>query len=197
MSTFSIGSMNQLGDAFKEVGITKEQDITDLRSNKRLLAQLRELMLGSAKITYLVKKGCFKKPSNFFKVKKEVGLPQSFEWNPARFIPFISDSQVAGRLIKVEQLCELVACKLLMNADVAHVLWTHQWLIDEIIPEESKIRRILFVGTVYQDEYNLCYVPCLEKDPHYHIRSEEPKWCLRLTYTADYFNKDTVVALRD
>jgi hypothetical protein len=196
MSKFSIGCMNQLGDALFKAGFWTDGYITELKQNPLLLSQIREVMLGTAKICYVISGDDDLAIPDGFKLEQE--FTNNFLWDSGRFEAFVSKNQKNGTLVTIKLLCSYVKILRPMNAAVANLLVNHQWLIDEIIPEDSEITRILFLGTVYMDCNSNQYVSALKKNPNRSWKkANQAKWGLVYESINDVCDKNTVVALLD
>ena len=194
MSAFSVTSMDQLADALEKAGF-KEDDVTNLRNDSRLLADIRELLARSAKVTYIVLDKELNPPDG---LRVLSNLSCNFAWDRTRFRAYASKAQQFGRPVKIEALCAEVAGFHRMTASAAEFFNTHQWLIDDIILKHWKVERILFVGTIFVDSSNKQFVLCLENLPREHYeRPDRPKWSLVYKPLDDFCDKNTIVALID
>ena len=154
MSTlFSIGQMNQLGDALEAKGFTPD-DITKLRSHPEL-GMLLLFTRGQAKITlpqHLI--NCDENPClpNGWKVEEHKQGGQ-LEWNHTRVKLYLSKDQRPGKSIVGNKLRKELANQSVLNACVLDYLLANSTLI----PEEWKGKLVFFWGTVYRDSYGgLC-----------------------------------------
>jgi hypothetical protein len=154
MSTlFSVGQMNQLGDAFEAHGMTPE-DVTKLRSHPDF-AMLRLFARGQAKITlpqHLI--NCDANPylPNGWKVEEHKQGGQ-LEWNPTRVKLYLSKDQRPGKSIVGNKLRKELANQSVLNACVLDYLLANPTLI----PEDWKGKFTFFWGTIYRDsDGDLC-----------------------------------------
>ncbi len=153
MSTlFSIGQMNQLGDAFEAHGMTPE-DVTKLRSHPDF-AMLRLFARGQAKIVLpqlLIDCDAAPFTPNGWSIHKEDQIASAvhgqFEWNPTRVKLHLSKSQKPGKLVEGNKLRKELEGQLVLNANVLDGLLAHS----ELIPDEWKGKAIFFWGTIYRD----------------------------------------------
>ena len=146
MSTqYSVGQMNQLGDALESAGFTVE-DVTKLRSYPKL-RELKTLFTGCAEIVYakhLIP--CATDPfipNNWTVEEHQKG--GELEWNPDSITLYLTEKQKGGS-IRGTELREELKCKGASNANVLDYLLAHP----ELIPEEWKGKAVFFWGTVYR-----------------------------------------------
>lgn len=158
MSTlFSIGQMNQLGDAFEAHSMTPE-DVTKLRSHPDF-AMLRLFARGQAKIVlpqHLI--DCDAAPflPSGWTVEKHTRGGQ-FEWNPTKVKLYLTKSQKPGKLVEGNKLRKELEGHLVLNANVLDYLLAHP----ELIPDEWKGKAVFFWGTIYRYSDGDLFVRCL------------------------------------
>jgi len=158
MSTlYSVGQMNQLGDALEEAGYTPD-DVTKLRSSAHL-GDFKKVLYGQAKIV-VVKHviDCDADPfvPAGWKVEEHKKGGQ-LEWDPSKVSLYLSEYQKGGRFIQGYDLRKELEGKPVLNANVLDYLLDHP----ELIPEEWKGKAIFFWGTVYRYSGGSLYVRCL------------------------------------
>ncbi len=149
MSTaYSVGQMNQLGDALEAAGFTAEE-VTKLRSFPGLLANIKKVLAGTSKIvavTHVI--DCDANPyvpqGWTVEEHKKGGM---FEWNLDKVRLHLSPNQKDGKVIQGHKLREELVNEPALKANVLDYLLAHQ----ELIPEEWKGKYIFFWGTVYRD----------------------------------------------
>lgn len=149
MSTrFSMGQMNQLGDAFEREGWMPD-DVTKLGQSPRL-SEIRKFLNGYGEITVvkhvidcdadphvpsdwdLKEGGCHKKGGQI-------------EWDPKKIQLYLSEQQKNGR-IDGNNLRKELENHPVLNANVLDYLLKHP----ELIPEEWKGKYVFFWGTIYR-----------------------------------------------
>lgn len=188
MSSYSIGAMNQLGDALQKVGFTNEQ-ITALRSDSDRLEMLRFVIEGKAGFflnLHTVNLSVF--PTLPKKWDKRQMSAQDQHDAPVWSIRehFMGDEEFilpSSRLCLINikqsspdflrQIGELKAeikDSVLANSILLDYLLEHPWLI----PSDWKGKRVIFFGTEYKEYVSVdlssstsCYYRCLwysEKD---------------------------------
>lgn len=147
MSTrYSVGQMNQLGDAFEAADFTVDE-VTKLRTFPDLAA-LKGVLKGLAKI--VVVKHIIDCDADSFvpenwKVESHKKCGQ-LEWNPESISLYLSAGQKDGKCIEGNKLREELASKPVLNANVLDYLLAHP----ELIPEEWKGKYVFFWGTIYR-----------------------------------------------
>lgn len=155
-TTYSIGAMNQLGDALENAGFSTE-DVTKLKQFSNLKG-LKDVLNGKAKISY---------PEHLIDCDDDPFIPDDwsveehkkggmFKFNPEKISLYLSEKQKKGS-IGGHDLRKELADKPAMNANVLDYLLAHP----ELIPEEWKEKYIFFWGTIYRDSYGYLYVRCL------------------------------------
>ena len=154
MSTYSIGSLNQLGDAMETAGFTAD-DVTKLKQFKEL-AKIKTVLHGMAEIVttkHVV--DCDANPlvPDGWKVEEHIKGGQ-FEWDPSQIELYLDEGQQNGNSIVGKKLRQKLSGKKVMNACVLDFLLAHP----ELIPEEWKGKAIFFWGTVYRDSDGDLYV---------------------------------------
>ena len=161
MSTlYSIGQMNQLGDAFEAAGFTVD-DVTKLRSFADLAA-LKSVVKGLAEIVvakYIIDCDADRYLPDGWKVEshKKGG---SLEWDSTKVRLHLSSNQQNGKCIEGNKLREELANESVLNANVLDFLLKHP----ELIPEEWKAKYVYFWGTIYRISDGSLYVRFLSWD---------------------------------
>ncbi|EKD56250.1 MAG: hypothetical protein ACD_58C00247G0001 [uncultured bacterium] len=158
-TTYSIGAMNQLGDALENAGFSTD-DVTRLKQFSNLKG-LKDILYGKAEIKYLEQLiDCDSMPfiPNGWSVKdhKKGGF---FKFDPAKISLYLSKKQNKGSVGGRDLLKDL-ADKLVINANVLDYLLAHP----ELIPEEWKGKFVFFWGTIYRDSDGDLHVRCLNWD---------------------------------
>jgi len=160
MSTaYSIGSTNQLGDAFEADDWTPD-DITKLKQFKDLL-QIRDVINGRAVIIYpqyIIDCNATPFCPNNWSVEKHSQSGQ-MEWDPSKVQFYLSKKQMSG-LIEGNKLRKELSDKNVLNANVLDYLLKHPGLI----PDDWKGKFVFFWGTIYRDSDGNLYVRCLYWD---------------------------------
>jgi hypothetical protein len=155
-TTYSIGAMNQLGDALENAGFSTE-DVTKLKQFSNLKG-LRDVLNGKAEISY---------PEHLIDCDSTPFVPSSwsveehkkggmFKFNPEKVSLYLSKKQIKGR-IEGSHLRKELANQPTLNANFLDYLLAHP----ELIPEEWKGKYIFFWGTIYRDSDGSLYVRCL------------------------------------
>jgi len=145
MSTYSIGAMNQLGDALEKAGWLPE-DVTKLKQFSNLQG-LKDVLDNKAVISYpdhLIDCSAapFIPPGWSIEEHQPGGL---WKWDPAKISLYLSKKQRKGNISGHNLRRELLG-KRVMNANVLDYLLAHP----ELIPEEWKGKYIFFWGTIYR-----------------------------------------------
>lgn len=147
MSTlYSVGAMNQLGDAFENAGFSAE-DVTALKQFKNFKG-LKDVLHGKAEISY---------PEHLIDCDAAPFIPSDWsveehkkggllKFSPAKISLYLPDKQKKGTIVGNNLRKELVG-KSVMNANVLEYLLAHP----ELIPEEWKGKAICFWGTIYRN----------------------------------------------
>lgn len=155
-TTYSVGAMNQLGDALENAGFSTE-DVTKLKQFSNLKG-FRDVLNGKAEISYpehLI--DCDSTPfiPNGWMVEehKKGGM---FKFNPEKTSLYLSKKQKKGG-IGGHDLHKALSDKPVMNANVLDYLLAHP----ELIPEEWKDKYVFFWGTIYCDSEGIPSVRCL------------------------------------
>lgn len=184
MSTrFSIGQMNQLGDALEGAGFAPEH-VTQLH-NSQLLPDFKQVLLGYAEVRTLRHViDCTVEPliSGDWTIEKHEGLWQ-IEW-PEQVGLFLSDDQKNRNAILGYKLLEELEGKSVLNACVLDWLLDHQ----EFIPKEWKKDSIFFWGTIW-----------LDKDDVPHVQGlvwSDTKWVRTYRWIRSDFRYGNPVAVR-
>ncbi|MCX6795301.1 MAG: hypothetical protein NT165_01020 [Candidatus Falkowbacteria bacterium] len=146
MSTFTIGAMNQLGDALENAGFSAEE-VTKLKQFNNLKG-IRDILNGRAEIKY---------PEHLIDCDSAPFVPEGFtlvshkkggmwKWNPS--VPFyLSKKQKKGGYSVGTDLQKELEGQPVLNANVLDYLLAHP----ELIPESWKGKAIFFWGTIYRD----------------------------------------------
>ena len=148
MSTlYSVGQMNQVGDAFESAGFTPD-DMTNLRSFADL-ASFKNVINGTAKIVVV---------EHIIDCDADPFLPEGWqgveshkkggqlEWDPTKIRLHLSPNQQGSKYIQGHKLREELASEPVLNANVWDYLLAHP----ELIPEEWKGKYVFFWGTIYR-----------------------------------------------
>lgn len=147
MSTmYSIGQMNQLGDALEAAEFTPD-DVTKLKSFKNLRA-IKDVLKGHAQIVK-VKQVIDLDADPFVPDGWQVVEHQKqgeFEWDPAEVSLYLSNEQQGNIYIEGNKLREELKNQKVFNTNLLDYLLSHR----ELIPEEWKDKYILFWGTIYR-----------------------------------------------
>lgn len=147
-SLFSIGLMNQLGNALQTAGYTPAQ-VSRLRAYGNL-SDFRRVLAGTAEI--IVRQhiiDCDAQPfmPNGWKVEEHTPGGQ-FEWDIEAISLYLSDEQQpCGKRKGGDELRKELAGKPVLNANVLDYLLAHT----NLIPEEWKDKYLFFWGTIYLD----------------------------------------------
>jgi hypothetical protein len=155
-TTYSIGAMNQLGDALENAGFSTE-DVTKLKQFSNLKG-FKDVLNGKAEISYpehLI--DCDVNPfiPNGWSVEehKKGGM---FKFNPEKISLYLSKKQKKGS-IEGNDLRKELANQPVLNANVLDYLLAHP----ELIPEEWKGKAVFFWGTIYRRSDGRLSVRCL------------------------------------
>lgn len=148
MSTqYTVGQMNQLGDALEIAGFTPD-DVTKLRTSPQL-ATFKQVLLGHAEIKPF--EHVIDLDANPFcpggLTVEEHQKGGTFRWDPTKVQLYLSKPQSKGKLIGGHDLRKDLAGKPVLNACLLDYLLAHPHLI----PEEWKGKAIFFWGTIYRD----------------------------------------------
>ncbi|MDO8655418.1 MAG: hypothetical protein Q7R48_03330 [bacterium] len=163
MSTFSVGQMNQLGDALQGAGFTPD-DVTRLRASG-LLPDFKRVLLGHAEVRMrqhvIDLDGDPFVPSGL-RVHEHTKGGQ-FEWDLAKVVLYFSKEQQGVSVIQGNELREELNGESPYNANLLDYLLAHQ----ELIPEgwKDNDNAVFFWGTIYCDsssDGDLC-VRCLDR----------------------------------
>ena len=154
MSTkYSIGQMNQLGDALELAGFTPDE-VTKLR-NFSQLKDLRNVINGHAKIVtvkHVIDLNADPFVPKDWKVEshKKGG---ELEFDLTKIQLYLSKTQQGGKCIEGNKLKKELESQKVYNANLLDYLLAHP----ELIPEEWKGKCIFFWGTIYRNsDGNLC-----------------------------------------
>lgn len=148
MSTlYSIGQMNQLGDALEAFGFSPDE-VTKLRSYAKL-GDVKALLHGTAEIViakHLI--DCDASPflPKGWKVEEHHKGGQ-LEWNSENIALYLSEKQKNGSFIEGNKLRQELQDQPVLNANVLDYLLANP----NLIPEEWKGKYICFWGTIYRN----------------------------------------------
>lgn len=181
-TTYSIGAMNQLGDALEKAGFSTE-DVTKLKQFGNLKG-FKDVLNGKAEISY---------PVYFIDCDANPFIPAGWsveehkkcglcKFASAETFLYLSEKQKKG-IISGHDLRKDLADKPVMNANVLDYLLAHP----ELIPEEWKGKYIFFWGTIYRGSDGNLYVRCLGWDGS--------KWGWGYCWLGDGFNSNNPAAL--
>jgi len=157
-TTYSIGAMNQLGDALENAGFSTE-DVTKLKQFSNLKG-FKDVLNGKAEIKYpehLI--DCDSAPfvPNGWSVEEH--KKGGFLFDPAKISLYLSKKQKKGS-IGGHDLRKDLSDKPVMNANILDYLLAHP----ELIPEEWKGKYIFFWGTIYRSSGGILSVRYLRWD---------------------------------
>src|SRR3989344_7091970 len=180
---YSIGQMNQLGDAFEAEGFTPD-DVTKLKQFGNL-AGIKGVLEGSAKIkpvaedatrvitidqtTIAVNLGATPKlPFGGVEVEQHIGegwaivgkRADGLYVNGRKVVLYLSNRQMDGRIIQGCKLREELTGKFVLNANILDALYDNQYLIpkDWKKDKDGDTRYIFFWATIYRHAYSR---PCV------------------------------------
>lgn len=151
-TTYSIGQMNQLGDALEAAGFTPD-DVTKLRSFSRL-GEFKNVLKGHANIVtakHIVDLDAYPYLPNNWKVE-EYTRGGKFEFDPTKIVLYRDLEQLNGGTIVGSKLREKL--KGAFNANLLDFYLAHP----ELIPEEWKGQLVFFWGTIYRSSGGSLYV---------------------------------------
>lgn len=167
MSTlYSVGLMNQLGDALEAAGYSPD-DVTKLRSSTKLLENVKSVLEGLSKITLHV-----------IDFETEPYLPDGWsveshaeagplQWDPKHIKLFLSPRQRNGEYITGHELREELKGIPVYNANLLDYLLNNP----ELIPNEWKGKVVEFWGTIFRDSNGfLCVTHLLENFSGHWVR---------------------------
>ena len=149
MSTlYSIGAMNQLGDALEKAGFTPEE-VTKLKQFSDL-GKIKDVLSGIATIAYpdhLIDTDATPFIPDGWSVEKHSGHGL-WKWNPNSIQLFLSKEQERNYEVghDLQQIIESQQGKIILNANVLDYLLAHP----ELIPESWKGKAVFFWGTIYR-----------------------------------------------
>lgn len=159
MSTlYSVGSMNQLGDAFEAAGFTAE-DVVKLKQYKNLKG-IKDILFGIAEIKY---------PEHLINCEADPFIPEGWSVekhrrgglfkfdDPAKISFYLSKKQKKGDYSVGNDLRKELKNMPVLNANVLDYLLAHP----ELIPESWKGKAIFFWGTIYRYSSGSLCVRCL------------------------------------
>ena len=129
-------------------------------SEKDLLAQVRLVVLGQAKIEivkHVIDLDADPYLPNGWKVEEHKKGGQ-FEWDPSKINLYLSPNQLGRKSIQGDNLFRELADKPVFNANLLDYLTVNT----SLIPDEWKGKHIFFFGTTYLDRHNNHpYIRCL------------------------------------
>jgi len=147
MSTlYSVGLMNQTGDAFEAAGFTPD-DMTKLRTFPDLKS-IRDVVRGHAKIVRVEPIiDCDANPfvPDGWQVEEHIKAGQ-LAFDPAKISFYLSKVQKKGKVIKGHNLREELKGQPVLNANVLDYLLDNP----ELIPGDWKGKHVFFWGTIYR-----------------------------------------------
>jgi hypothetical protein len=153
---YSIGQMNQLGDALEAAGFTPG-DVTMLKSFP-MLGGFIDVLNGRAKIMHTI--DCDADPYLPCGCTiMEHNKGEQLEW-PIKVELYLSENQRQGRFIVGHELRKELAGKPVLNAVVLDFLLEHP----EFIPYEWQNKTVLFWGTIYRNQNYRLFVRGLYGD---------------------------------
>jgi len=165
MSTrFSVGQMNQLGDALETAGFSADE-VTKLRTFPGL-ADIRRVLLGQAEIKpveHLIDLDAAPfVPEGWQVVEHKKG--GQWKWDSNAVQLYLSDGQKDGKYVKGDKLREEIKGKPVLNANVLDYLLAHPELIPEDWKKDEKGNTLFihFWGIIYRDPLGGLCVRCLD-----------------------------------
>lgn len=176
---YSVGQMNQLGDALEAEGFTPD-DVTKLKQFSYLggvlsvirgLAKIKPVAEDTTRVITLETmivvslSASPKLPFNEAEVKSHIGegwaivekRVNGLYVNGRKVVLYLSRRQQNGRLLKGYDLREELTDKPVLNANLLDALYDNP----RLIPEEWKGKAIFFWGTIYRNSHGDLYVRCL------------------------------------
>jgi len=157
MSTlFSIGAMNQLGDALENAGFNSE-DVTKLKQFTEL-KKIKDVLSGKAIISYpehIIDCDAAPFVPNGWSVEEHHTRGQ-LKFDASKVILHLSKKQAKGA-VNGNDLQKDLATLPTMNANVLDHLLAHP----DLIPETWKGKYICFWGTIYRNSDGILCVRCL------------------------------------
>lgn len=192
MSNFSIGALNQLGDALENAGWTAA-DVTSLRQFKEL-GKIRDVLYGKALITYLglghiIDTDIAPFVPSGMSLESHIGHGL-WKWAPDLIQLFLSERQKKNYQEgnQLRKVIEALKGRMALNANVLDYLLAHQ----ELIPGSWKGKLVFFWGTIYRRSDGKLYVRYLHWDGSEwywndcwlgsYFRSDDPAVLASLTY---------------
>ena len=149
MSKFSMGLMNQLGNALEAAGYTSES-VTEMRSNVPRLRDFLEVLEGTADVItrrHIIDLDADPRALHWCTIEEHI-KGGSFEWDPAKVVLYRTPKQQEGDEERIydDQFREEMKAKLPYNANLLDYLLQHPHLI----PEEWEGKAVIFWGTIYR-----------------------------------------------
>ncbi|OGI46325.1 hypothetical protein A2121_01635 [Candidatus Nomurabacteria bacterium GWB1_40_6] len=180
---YSVGQMNQLGDAFEAEGF-RPDDVTKLKqfgnlagvlSVLRGLAKIKPVAEDTARVitlnptTIAVNLGAAPElPFNGARVDQHIGdgwavvekRADGLYVNGRKVVLHLSKRQLGGKWLKGHELCEELADKPVLNANLLDAFYDNPHLIPEDWKkdEQGNARYIFFWGTISRDSDGYLYV---------------------------------------
>jgi hypothetical protein len=165
MSTlYSIGQMNQVGDALENAGFTpaeveKFRQFSNLSGIRALINGLAEIQV----VKHVI--DCDANPLipyDGWNVEEHKKGGQ-FAWDPTKVTLHLSPNQAEGKSIAGNRLRKELESQPVFNANLLDYLVKHPHLIPEEWKQDEKgrTRYIFFWGTIYRDSDSLLFVRSL------------------------------------
>jgi hypothetical protein len=183
MSIFSIGAMNQLGDALEKAGWTAD-DVTKLKQFSNLSA-IKDVVNGPAVVIY---------PEHLIDCDASPFIPEGwtveehkkgglYKFDSGKISLYLSKKQKKGGYSEGNDLRKELVNMPVPNANVLDYLLAHP----ELIPELWKGKAVFFWGTIYRISLGGLSVRCL-----YWLGSE---WGWSCHWLGGNFSSDRPAAL--
>ena len=162
MSTYSIGTMNQLGDALERAGFTTD-DVTKLRGFMAL-PSIREVLNAHARVSF----------AYFIDLSKDPFVPTGWEviehkkeeksdWDPDKVQLFhVMEQTSHPGSIEGHALKKRLARSMPLNANMLDFLLAHP----DLLPFHWRVLEIFFWGTIYRHTDGGACVRCLRWIDH-------------------------------
>jgi hypothetical protein len=181
-SLYSIGSMNQLGDALEKNDFTAD-DLTKLKQFSNLKG-IKDIIYGRAEIKY---------PEHLIDCDAAPFIPDGwsveehrkgglYKFNGSKIPLYLSMKQKKGTISGHKLRKELVS-QYTLNANILDYLLAHL----DLIPEDWKDKYIFFWGTIYRNFDGYLFVRCL--------RWYGSKWDWHCDWLDSGFGSDSPAAL--
>jgi len=160
MSSYSIGQMNQLGNAFEAKGFTPEE-ITMLGQSPEILGDVRHLISGTGRVEivrHVIDCDAMPHCPKGWRIEEADQLPGrvrgSLEWDHAAVDLHLDPSQMDGGRIQGHKLKERLANEPVLPATVLDYLLANPTLIPEDWKKDDdagNTRYIFFWGSIYRN----------------------------------------------